>query len=278
MIEDASSKYNIDHLAAKEDFLDSVGLLSTVAGGAAVVYGEIQRTLLINPTFNGYRVPTLEELAKSKEFMREVSPAVLSVMQNMGDTAEGYMIAGLIYVGATYFDVPHKMKMGMSMLAAAGVVVAAETGLIQAGTPDLLDIPAGVVGGVLAIAAFSGGKALAKKGLEFSKEHNLRQKIGTKIEAFDQKTGLVKPFRPFLDKLRRVSGVYGYTEEEIQTLLDKENEEKKAFQRMLLEEQTLAEEERLKHQEFWEKFDKKTGLVTKIKPFLDKISCFIGYE
>lgn len=183
------------------------GAFATLNGGVLTVLAEVKRTLLVNPSFNGFNKPTPEELLQSEKFVNSISPTLYHLLQNSGDFMEGYLFSAGAYGLCTLFSVPKKYKIAASFLFSSGVIVAAETGYIQnIGTPDLNDIPAGILGAAAAIGVNFAGQAIATKAIALNKQYLLGEKLGKKIEAFDQKTGLVSKMRPFLEKIKQSFG------------------------------------------------------------------------
>ncbi len=110
-----------------------------------------------------------DNVSKFRDFVPPPDSA-LQFLNNVGDLWDGYTYSMLTYYGISMLNhpfpkkIPEEIKVGISFLIGAAVVVGAETGILKNGTlnipntPDYGDIPAGIVGAV----AFAGIKMLNK--------------------------------------------------------------------------------------------------------------------
>lgn len=120
--------------------------------GFAITSGfEVARAGLVNPRYALSRGLTGE----GPQTLDPNSP-VYGILQNSGDLHDGYWLSFATYNALELVDrlqhrftkryIPQIVKSGFTLLFAVGVVSLTETGILYGGTPDLSDIPAGVVG------------------------------------------------------------------------------------------------------------------------------------
>lgn len=89
-------------------------------------------------------------------------------VEHMGNLAESYIAAYLTYYGLSLISAPlkekisDKVKVAVSFLATSAFFTATELRYIQVGTPDIADIPAGILGPLI----FSGVMLLNRRFIE----------------------------------------------------------------------------------------------------------------
>lgn len=148
------------------------GLIEGTLGVPAITFLETIRARLVNPSSSVLLSDPATTQYPAPILTPENTPDLLyGVLEHSGNLWEGYFYSYVLYNALTLLStkVPEKVRLASSVIATNAIIYLAESGKVFGNTPDLLDVPVGLVGSAAYIASHIPAKKLAAKILDQEK-------------------------------------------------------------------------------------------------------------